>query len=185
MGVMAFARPPNVHYFAPSFVPAALALLWLLQRERGARASLLVWPVVLYLVVPAWDTKRGTAAEQEQFAAIVAPAKPFVESRLATGEVAIVPSYWPFADARYFELVEIYVEHTPPYPYRYLPATTAARSFAALRGIRPRYFVGPLASGLGGAQRVQLGELGEYTIAPAGMDLVAEIVQGPGVTEPW
>ena len=41
-----------------------------------------------------------------------------------------MPSYSPFEDSRYFELVQIYVEHTPDYPYRSLPATTAARSFA-------------------------------------------------------
>jgi hypothetical protein len=187
MGAMAYARPPNVHYFASSFVLAALAMLWLLQREPRARTSFLVWPVVLWLAWPSWEGRAADAAQQERFAALVAPAKAYVEPRLAEGEIAVVPSYWPFADARYFELVEIYVEHTPPYPYRYLPTTAGARSFAAIRGFRPRFFVSPEAAGVTAPQRAWLGELGEYTIAPvpASGGLVAEIQQGPGVTEPW
>jgi hypothetical protein len=187
MGVMAYARPPNVHYFASSFVLAALAMLWLLQREPRARASLLVWPVVLWLAWPSWEERGAATAEQGRFAALVAPAKAHVEPQLNEGEIAFVPSYWPFADARYFELVEIYVEHTPPYPYRYLPTTAAARSFAATRGFRPRFFISPQAVGVTAPQRAVLGELGEFTIAPVpgSGGLVAAIQQGPGVTEPW
>ena len=183
-GVFAYARPPNVHYFAPSFVLAALAVLWLLQREPRARTPLLAWVVVLYVVMPAWDHRESTAAEQEQFAASVVPAKEYVDARLQPGEVAIVPSYWPFADARYFELVQIYVKHSPEYPYRYLPATSAAGPYAQQRGFRPRFFVGPQAVNLTAATQVDLGELGRYTIAP-GSGMVAEIVGGPGVTEAW
>jgi hypothetical protein len=95
-----------------------------------------------------------------------------------------VPSYWPFADARFFELVQIYVDHVPAYPYRYLPATAAVRSFAQQRPSRPRFYVGPLAQNLTAPTEVELGDLGRYTIAPA-EGLVAEIVKGPGVTEPW
>ena len=186
MGAMAYARPPNVHYFAPSFLFAVLGLLWLLRREPRTRASLLVWPVVLFFVLPAWDVRGATAAEQQHFAGLVAPAKEYVDAHLRPGEVALVPSYWPFADSRFFELVEIYVEHTPNYPYRYLPTTSGVRPFAAVRLLRPRYYVGPQAVGLTVGTRVQLGELGEYTLVPAnGPELVAEIVQGPGVTESW
>jgi Dolichyl-phosphate-mannose-protein mannosyltransferase len=183
-GAFAYARPPNVHYFAPAFVFAALAMLWLLQREPRARAPLLTWLVVLYVVWPAWDHRLGPAAEAEAFANQVAPAKTYVNARLKPGEVALVPSYWPFADARFFELVQIYVDHVPAYPYRYLPATAAVRSFAQQRPSRPRFYVGPLAQNLTAPTEVELGDLGRYTIAP-GEGLVAEIVKGPGVTEPW
>lgn len=186
MGAMAFARPPNVHYFAPSFVLAGLALLWVVQRTPRTRTPLLLWPVVLYLVLPGWDARNAPAAEQRQFAELVAPAKAYVEGQLRPGEIALVPSYWPFADARYFELVQIYVEHSPNYPYRFLPTTAAVRPFARIRNLRPRYFVGPQAVGLSVGQRVELGELGVFTIVPSeGPELVAEIVQGPGVTEAW
>ena len=187
MGVMAFARPPNVHYFAPTFLLATLAVLAMLQREPRARTSLLVWPVVLYVFLPAWGARAGPAEEQERMAALVAPAKAYVDEHAGAGEIALVPSYWPFADARFFELVEIYVEHVPPYAYRYLPATAAARAFAAERGLRPRYFIGPQAQGLATPERQPLADFGEYTLAPVreADDLLAELVDGPGITEPW
>jgi hypothetical protein len=185
MGAMAFARPPNVHYFAPTYVLAVLALLWLLQRTRGARASLLVWPVVLFLFWPAWEKRDVPAAEQELLAASVLEPKRYIDENLRQGEVTLVPSYWPFEDSRYFELVEIYVEHTPNYPYRSLPTTAAVRPFAQLRGLRPRFYLGPQATNLTVGTRAQLGELGEYTLVPTPVEGLAEIVQGPGVTESW
>ena len=183
-GVFAYARPPNVHYFAPAFVFSALALLWLLQREPRARMPLLAWVLVLYVVWPAWDNRLNSTAEQERFAATVASAKSYVDAQLAPNEVALVPSYWPFADSRYFELVQIYVAHSPDYPYRYLPATAAVRSYEQPRQMRPRFYIGPLASDLTAGKQVELGDLGRYTIVPR-EGLVAEIVAGPGVTEPW
>jgi hypothetical protein len=79
------------------------------------------------------------------------------------------------------------VEHTPDYPYRYLPATSEVRSFAAVRQLRPRFFVGSQTIGLTPGRRVQLGDLGEYTLAPVagGGGIVAETLQGPGITESW
>jgi Dolichyl-phosphate-mannose-protein mannosyltransferase len=183
-GAFAYARPPNVHYFAPAFVFSALALLWLLQREPRARLPLLAWVIVLYVVLPAWDTRSNATAEQERFASTVVSAKQYVDARLAPGEFALVPSYWPFADSRYFELVQIYVEHSPEYPYRYLPAIAAVRSFEKPRQMRPRFYIGPLASNLTVATQLDLGDLGRYTIVPR-EGLVAEIVGGPGVTESW
>ena len=183
-GAFAYARPPNVHYFAPAFVFAALAMLWLLQREPRARVPLLAWVLVLYLVWPAWDNRFDAAEEQERLAAGVASAKQYTDARLAPGEFALVPSYWPFADARYFELVQISVEHSPEYPYRYLPATAAVRSFEQARQMRPRYSIGLQAADLDSSAQVELGDLGRYTIVPR-EGLVAEIVAGPGVTEPW
>jgi hypothetical protein len=183
-GVFAYARPPNVHYFAPAFVFSALALLWLLQRESRSRVPLLAWALVLYLVWPAWDNRFDAAEEQERLVAGVASAKQYTDARLAPGEFALVPSYWPFADARYFELVQISVEHSPEYPYRYLPATAAVRSFEQARQMRPRFSIGLQASDLDSATQVELGDLGRYTIVPRA-GLVAEIVAGPGVTEPW
>jgi hypothetical protein len=185
-GTFAYARPPNVHYFAPAFVFAALAMLWLFQREPRARMPLLAWIVVLYVFLPAWDGRAAGGEQEERFAQLVEPAKHYVDSRLRPNEVALVPSYWPFADARYFELVKIYVQHAPPYAYRYLPATEAARSFASGQQPppRPRFYVGPLAQNLTQPIEVEIGDLGPYTIAPA-EGVVAEIVAGPGVDRPW
>jgi hypothetical protein len=183
-GLFAYARPPNVHYFAPAFVFSALALLWLLQRESRARVPLLAWLIVLYVAWPAWSNRLDPAAEQQRLADGVANAKQYVDARLAPGEFALVPSYSPFADARYFELVQISVDHSPEYRYRYLPTTAAVRTFEQARQERPRFYIGPQVSELNAATQVELGDLGLYTIVPR-EGLVAEIVRGPGVTEPW
>jgi hypothetical protein len=185
MGAMAFARPPNVHYFAPTFVLAVLALLWLLQRTPRSRTSILVWPIVLYLFWPAWENREVPAFEQKRLAASVEEAKSYIDANLRPGEVTLVPSYWPFEDSRYFELVEIYVEHTPTYPYRSLPTTAAVRPFEQVRQMRPRFYVGPETTNLTVGTRVRLGELGTFMLVPTPVQGVAEIVQGPGVTESW
>ena len=184
MGAMAFARPPNVHYFAPTFVLAVLALLWLVQRTPRSRASLLVWPLVLLLIWPAWRDRDFPAQEQERLAATTEPANSYVDANLRPGEVLLVPSYAPFEDSRYFELVEIYVGHTPDYPYRSLPTTTAARSFAEAHRLRPRFSFGLEALGRS-PKTSPLGEFGTYTLARTPEVALAEIVRGPGVTEPW
>jgi hypothetical protein len=184
MGAMAFARPPNVHYFAPTFVLAVLALLWLVQRTPRSRASLLVWPFVLLLIWPAWRDRDFPAREQERLAAMTEPANSYVDANLRPGEVLLVPSYAPFEDSRYFELVEIYVGHTPDYPYRSLPTTTAARSFAEAHRLRPRFSFGLEALGRS-PKTSPLGEFGTYTLARTPEVALAEIVRGPGVTEPW
>ena len=50
--------------------------------------------------------------------------------------------------------------------------------------MRPRFYIGPLASDLTVAKEVELGDLGRYTIVPR-EGIVAEVVAGPGVTESW
>ena len=114
------------------------ARTWPIARTGKARSS-----VCFFLtpdVWPAWDNRLNSTAEQERFAATVASAKSYVDAQLAPNEVALVPSYWPFADSRYFELVQIYVAHSPEYPYRYLPATAAVRSYEQPRQMRPGPF---------------------------------------------
>jgi hypothetical protein len=186
MIVLAFARPPNVHYFAPAFLLAVPCVLWLVQRTPGSRAPILLWPVVLLLVWPAFRERDTPAIEAERFAALVASTKHKVDRLLQPGEVALAPSYWPFADVRYFELVQIYAAYSPEYPYRYLPATGAARDFVAQRNWRPRYYIGPQAQQIDGEQPVKLAEFGAYTARPlAGTDLGLELLGGPGADRLW
>jgi Dolichyl-phosphate-mannose-protein mannosyltransferase len=186
LAVLAFLRAPNIHYFAPAYVLSVLCLLWLVRSARSGPVPLLLWPVVLLLAWPAYDNREAPAAEAARFAAVVEPAKRFLATRIAPGEVALVPSYWPFADSRFLEVVQIYVPHTPPYPYRYLPTTSAGRAYAATQGLRPRWFVGPQAATLAEPTTVTLAEMGDFALRRAeGGDVVAEIVGGPGVDRPW
>jgi Dolichyl-phosphate-mannose-protein mannosyltransferase len=186
LAVLAFLRPPAIHYFAPAFVLSVLCLLWLARSDRPGPVPLLLWPVVLLLAWPAYDNREVPAVEAERFAAVVEPAKRFLETRIGPGEVALVPSYWPFADSRFYELAKIYVPHTTPYEYHYLPTTSDGRAYAAQHGLRPRWFVGPQAATLTEPTTVTLAEMGDFALRRAeGGEVVAEIVGGPGVDQPW
>lgn len=157
--LLAFARPIVGHYLAPGFVLALPAVLWLVRRETGRTAPLVLAAVAAYAVWPTLADRGDAAVSAERLAAQAAPARAYVEQRLGPGEIALAPSYWPDPDVRYFELVQLYVEHTPAYPYRLLPPTDAAASFARGHGLRPRFVVA-------GAEPTPFGPLRLRPVAP-------------------
>ncbi len=138
LGVLAWARPVAPHYLAPSFVLAVPAALWLFQRTPGARASLLVWPIVLLIAWPAFDDRNAPAEHAAQLEEAGKAARAEALVGLGPNEVRLVPSYSPDPDVRYFELVQLYVRHSPPYPYRLLPRTEAAIRYAESHGLEPK-----------------------------------------------
>jgi hypothetical protein len=190
MGVLAYGRLGAIHYYAPAFVlavPAALWLLTLLPRRRSIAAPLVVWPLVALAIVPTLEAVPrfdDDAARQERIAAW---AEGVADRALATNEVALVPSYFPTADGRYFELVDIYVAHTPPYPYRFLPDSQLGFAEAVERGLRPAVY-------LTSAPVAEPGDLalsaGTFTVEPApelgGAEgyVAVRIVGGEGVDRP-
>ena len=179
LGVMAEARLAAIHYFAPAFVLSVPAALWLFRTQRLKLASLLVWPLVLYVTWPAVRDRDTPRKEAREFRTQIAPAAAAVAARLRPGEFVLTAPYAPVADTRYFQLVEQYVNYTPKHAYRFLPATQAAAALAQSRGLRARYFVGPEARELRGQQTVSLYELGPFTLRPLpGVDGAAEIVPG-------
>jgi hypothetical protein len=186
LAVMAEARLAAVHYFAPAYVLSMFAALWLVQSRSLRSASLLVWPIVLYVALPAWDARRGPAQKVNEFAAVATPANAAFAARVQPGEVALVPSGWPFEDARYFELVYQYANYTPPYSYRTLPATVPAAELAAKLGLRLRYYFGPGLPETSAATVSFVGQLDVYTVRPVpGTYLVYELVRGPGADTLW
>ena len=138
LGVLAWARPVATHYLAPSFVLAVPAALWLFQRTPGRRASLLVWPIVLLIAWPAFKDRDAPAEQAAQLEESGKAARAEALAGLAPNEVRLVPSYSPDPDVRYFELVQLYVRHSPPYPYRLLPRTEAAIRYAESNGLEPK-----------------------------------------------
>jgi Dolichyl-phosphate-mannose-protein mannosyltransferase len=177
MVVLAFARPPAIHYLAPGFVLAVPAVLWLLQRTPGAPASVLVWPVVVLLSWPSFRDRELPTIEAERFAAVVQPTKRVVDGLLAENEIALVPGNWPFEDARYFDLAQRHVETPPPYPFKYLSSTEVARSYAELRGWRPRYFISPVAQSVTGTQTIDVDQYGRFSVRRLpGTDLGLELL---------
>lgn len=138
LGVLAWTRPVATHYLAPSFVLAVPAALWLFQRTPRARASLLVWPIVLLIAWPAFEDRNAPAEHAARLEEAGKAARAEALAGLAPNEVRFVPSYSPDPDVRYFELVQLYVRHSPPYPYRLLPRTEAALRYAEMHGLEPK-----------------------------------------------
>jgi hypothetical protein len=181
LGVMAQARLAAIHYFAPAFVLCVPGALWLLCRERHRPASLLLWPVIAVLVLPVFEHRHDPRTETEQFAESVAPSARAIEARLQPDEVGLTQTYWPIADARYFDLVEPYVNYTPPYPYRFMTDATRALDLARERSLHFRYYTGTAAETVHGTQELEVGSLGTYTVRPVtGVPSVVELLAGPG-----
>jgi Dolichyl-phosphate-mannose-protein mannosyltransferase len=180
MAIMAQARLGATHYFAPAYVLSVPAALWLLRTgRRGARASVLVWPMVALIVLPQYQHRRDAGNTAAAFAAREEPALRTVERRLEPGEVALVPGSWPHPDNRYFESVYLYSEHTPDYEYHFLPDYAPALAYANQHGLRPRYFVGPVASTVVGTMPLEL-TTGTYTARPLpGVPGAVELLAGP------
>jgi hypothetical protein len=134
--VLAWARPVASHYLAPAYLLAVPVVLWLAQ-ALPRRLAVLVVPLA---VLAAWPAVRDRSAPADQATMLRAHAeaeRAAAIAGLAPDQVAVAPSYFPDPDVRYFELVQIYVARTPDYPYRVLPATAAAASFAREHGLRP------------------------------------------------
>ena len=183
MGAMAVKRLGALHYFAPSFVLSVPAVLWLFRRIPGRAASILVWPVVAWVVWPQIHYIHGAAGERATFDRVATPSIRLVASKLARGEVGLTPSYWFDGDTRYFELVQKYVIHSPEYPYRFLPDGPDASTYAADHNLRLRYYTGPLADPIGGTQQLTLGS-GTFTVTRIPEGEVLRLDSGPGVDRP-
>ena len=186
LGIMAQSRLGSTHYYMPAFMLSVPGALWLLGRGARGRPPLLVWPLLLLLVYPAFAERHSTRDEVERLARVAAPSLSALERRLREGEVAFTPSAWPNPDTRYFELVQRYVFVTPEYPYRFLPAAPDAAKLAEERGLRFRYFTGPAIFDVGGTKRIALGGLGEYNVRRlTDTDLAVELLEGPGADRPY
>lgn len=182
LGVMADARLAAVHYFAPAFVMSLPGALWLLRRGRGWTSSLLVWPLLIYALIPQFQDRRGAERSLQAFRAAQTPSLQFVARRLRAREVGLAPHAWPDPDVRYFDLVEPYVFYTPAYPYRFLSTSERSLALSEARDLHFRYYTGPDAAQITGTQQMEIGALGTFTVrrlreAPN----VVELLAGPRV----
>lgn len=182
LGVMADARLAAVHYFAPAFVMSLPGAFWLLRISRGWRSSVLVWPLVIYALLPQFNDRHGPERSFEAFRAAQAPSLRFVASRLRPGEVGLAPHAWPNPDVRYFDLVEPYVFYTPAYPYRFLSTSERSLALSETRGLSFRYYTGPDAERITGTRQMEIGALGTFTVRRVGdAPNVVELLAGPRV----
>jgi hypothetical protein len=179
LGVLAEARLAAIHYFAPAFVVALPAAFWLVRRARVG-APLLAAALVAYLVVPQLE-HRGALVFDPTLEGAVTPSLTALAARLQPGELVVTPSYWPDGDTRYFDVVEPYVYYTPPYPYRFVSDSARTPELAQDRGLRLRYYSGPLARNLVGEQELMLTGIGPYRVRPVvGVPDAVELLSGPG-----
>jgi hypothetical protein len=164
-------------YFAPPYVLAIPVVLWLFRR-RDVLGLVSIWIVVWVVVSPTWKARHNAALEAAQYTAQFEPAKQWLAANLKPGEVALATSYTPFADERYFGLVQAFVDYSPPYPYRIIDDSRTGVISAQERGLKVRYYVGsPVASVNGtGIIQASFGPVSARVVAP----LVAEI-HGRGV----
>jgi Dolichyl-phosphate-mannose-protein mannosyltransferase len=186
--VMAMARLSELRYYAPGFVLAIPAALWLFRRPRAATTPILVWALVAVVVIPTFahmnDQTHFVAVEQTENRA----ATQIAGRLLKPGEVALLPNYgYPMPDTRWWELLHQYVYSPPPYPYRFLPDDPNAIQTAMSQGEHVRYYLGSAALGVHERQSLTLVS-GTYEVEPVqgepgdpGLELgVVRLLSGPG-----
>jgi hypothetical protein len=186
--LFAAARLGERRYFAPGFVLAIPAALWLFRRRSSPAASPLVWILVAVIIVPTFLHVNGPAnaatAQERQSNENTVLADRF----LKPNEVALVWTYtYPTPDTRWWGLVENFLRDTPPYPYRFLPDDPRALQTAANQGLHVRYYIAPISEAITKRTTLKLAA-GTYTAVPvqggsafANLGITLDrLVSGPG-----
>jgi hypothetical protein len=186
--IFAAARLGENRYFAPGFVLAIPAALWLFRRRSSVVATPLVWVLVAVVVVPTFLHVSGPANAAKAQEAQDRAATALAGRLLKPHQVALVSSYaWPVPDARWWGLVNDFVTTAPLYPYRFLPDDPRAIQTAAKQHLHLRYYIGPHALNLTKKQTLRLGT-GTYEVTPvpggqqfASVEVAAvKLLSGPG-----
>jgi hypothetical protein len=157
-GAMAVARLGTVHYFAPAYVLAVPAALWLLLLVPRPAAVAVGATLVAVVLVPQLqhlnDNARAADGSVRQSVDYERLGKPL----LRPGQVALVDVGSPLPDSLYAALVEEFIVDPPPYPgQRFLEDTSGSLTLAQAQGLRMRYYVGGMALGVRNTEWLQLG----------------------------
>jgi hypothetical protein len=186
MGLMGAARIGWAHYFVPSFMLSVPPALWLLRRTGRLVAPVMAVAVAAIVLAPV-NAAAHAGIKQARAQENTAAAIEWIGAQvLKPGEIAFVDSpTTPLADARYFSLVQSFVQWSPDYPYRYLPPVPNALQLAIDRGWRPAYAIGAMPLGIHGERQVTIA--GKSFVAQAlpgltsdGLE-VARLVHGEGI----
>lgn len=186
--VLAMARSGESRYYAPGYVLAIPAALWLLRRGRATVAPVLVWVLVLGVLVPTFIHMRDDAHEAHRDETQSAAATQLADKLLGPNQCALVSGYYyPVADARWWSLVADYIYSPPNYPFRFVPDISGAIGSVTSEGEHAAYYIGPLAVGVHHRQTLTLNS-GTYDVAPvaggqafAKVDVGAvKLISGPG-----
>jgi hypothetical protein len=182
MGVMAAARLSTLRYYAPAFVLAIPAALWLFRRRERAAAPILVWALVAFVVIPQFQHRDGPAKDARYFERIDAQMERAADALVKPGEVMLTADYAPVGEERLGEVASI-ADYMPPYRSRFLSDQQVP--FALAHGLRPRYYAGPAAIFLTKPSTINLAA-GSYYVRPirrfsTDQFGVVELLRGPGV----
>jgi hypothetical protein len=186
--LFATIRLGELRYFAPGYVLAIPAALWLFQRRSSPAPSPLVWALVAVVLVPTFLHRDDAANKAKGMESVAHATTQLGDRYLGTNDVALVSSYaYAVPDARWWGLVEDFVTSAPTYPYRFLPDDPRALATATSQGLHIRYYIGPAAYPVTKKQTLTLGT-GQYEVEPvpggrafANERIVAvKLLSGPG-----
>jgi hypothetical protein len=182
LDVMAAARQGYIHYFAPGFVFAIPAVLWL-ARQLPLRAAVpATVAIVVIVLAPTYHLRSWSTNTNAAQLRAVGPSIAAIDRRLRPGEVALTAYYWPEADNRWFNDVAFYSNYVPDYPYRFLPAWSTAMPVVAAHHLKARYYTGPEVPSLHGTTTVQIWDIGKLRLRPLpGYPYAAQILSAPSV----
>lgn len=163
LATLRFGQP---RYYAPAYVLAVPAALWLFRRRSSVATPILVWVLVAGIVTPTLLHLRDSA-HLASFSEAQARAETRLADRLLKpNEVALLSDYYaPSADVRWWSLVDLYVDDPPPYPYRFVPDIPGAIQTARGEGKHVAYYMGSLALRVKRRERITLGS-GTYVALP-------------------
>jgi hypothetical protein len=139
MGLLAFLRYGDLHYYAPAIallVPLALRTLAAITPRPGLLAAALAVALLVtpYRVGIDAARDRGTIADRTE------RVNRWVEARLEPGEVALTDL--ESSDGRYFYLVRIYAPEASSEPaYRFLPTSHEAAGYIRDHGLRVGWLI--------------------------------------------
>jgi hypothetical protein len=164
--VMAVERYGHLHYFAPGYVAAIPAALWL-PRHFARLAVPLATALVALALVPVLRDEYSNPPTPDPIVGPTATALAASGKLVDPGEVVVTPTWLAIPDVLYYDFVQSYVIWTPDYPYRFLPKV--AGELARARHLRPRYAVLEGADG-----SLSFGDT-QYTTRPVSNPLTAAV----------
>ena len=163
LATLRFGQP---RYYAPAYVLALPAALWLFRRRSSDAAPLVVWALVAAILTPTLLHLRDSS-RLASFAEAQSQAETLLGDRLLKpNEVALLSDYYaPSADVRWWSLVDLYTNDPPRYPYRFVPDVPAAIEAARSQGKHVGYYMGSLALRVRHRETIELGS-GPYVAVP-------------------
>ncbi len=180
---MALARSQETYYYAPAYMAAIPAALWVFRGSRARALPIFAWPLIAIVVVPQLghlrDNAQRTKTAERAAASLERPLVPLMKP----GVVIVTPLAVPDTQ---FALAQFFADYTPNYPFRFVGPYRPFIQLAEGRGLKIGYYAGPAALGVKGTADIDLAGLGTFRVRrlaefddPLGSFGVLQIVSTP------